>query len=698
VLLFGETIQHTSALGPLVTIVGPGDTEQRGYWVFVPPSYDPNKLYPVIYQGHGKGEADNYLAGGDGYLYQSVDQDQAILVGLDYDTNGLSVYDSTNSASNDFAFMPWLMSEIEGTLCVDVSREWMSGYADGAGLAQQLACAMPARLRGIVALGGGFPGSYSGDSVGLPQCHPAPIAAFLVHDVSESLLNLLPECSSLLQYNGCSSTICQPLDATLTTPYPVPAGVTLPTGAVCNQFKGCPADYPVVFCVTQNQSGSDGAIWGATALFWDFMNGLGGAMATCDGATSSTDVDNCGRCALTCSPDASCQNATCACPSTLTACGNACVNVNADPTNCGSCGAECPIGASCQGGTCACLSGEVTCAETCVDEETDFDNCGACGTVCSGGQACHGGVCACPCPTVLAVSNDPIAQIAIDSSSVYWTDEGSSSPATGAVMKVPLGGGKATVLASGQNQPVGIAVDGNNVYWTVNGATEPAGAVMKLSLAGGQPAIVASGQTNPVSVAVDASFVYWTNQGSNANAYQDGAVMKIPLSGGTPSVLATGQNAPQGLVVNAQGLYWISNAEVLLTLPLDSSGGGQPSQVAPTAPRDFNITGFATDATSVYWTEGTGGLPFDSRVMKVPLAGGTPTVLASGQDYPEGIAIDGSNVYWSTVGGAIMKTSLNGGPVVALTTGQPDAFSLFSDSTSIYFGLPSASIAKMTPK
>jgi len=38
------------------------------------------------------------------------------------------------------------------------------------------------------------------------------------------------------------------------------------------QFKGCPADYPVVFCVTYNQDHSDAQNWGVVALFWDWMS------------------------------------------------------------------------------------------------------------------------------------------------------------------------------------------------------------------------------------------------------------------------------------------------------------------------------------------------------------------------------------------------------------------------------------------
>jgi hypothetical protein len=45
----------------------------------------------------------------------------------------------------------------------------------------------------------------------------------------------------------------------------------MPTGAVCRQFNGCPADYPVVFCVTQNQFHFYGHNWGVVPLFWDWM-------------------------------------------------------------------------------------------------------------------------------------------------------------------------------------------------------------------------------------------------------------------------------------------------------------------------------------------------------------------------------------------------------------------------------------------
>jgi len=343
-----QAIPPGSTVPPTAT---DGSPEYRGWWVYVPIGYDPNKPYTVIYNGAGAFDPNWFDVGNVSYPYFKVDNGQAILVGLDYDTYSAifpGTYDPGNPESNDLVFMPWLMNEIENTFCVDTTREWMSEYSQYPGsLAQQFDCAFPSKLRGQVLVGGVEPGApgYPGS---LPPCNPAPMAAFFVHDfndVDQGYASIIPGCSRVLQQNGCTTTSCEnlgefyfssPAQGLLppnTTLYVPPAGVVLPARSQCVQFAGCPAQYPVVFCTTYNQSDGDDQSWGVVTLFWNFING-----------------------SLPVSPPK-----------------------------------PCPAGQGYQGGVCApCPSGETACNGVCVDKQTDLNNCGACGVTCQTGSCANG--------------------------------------------------------------------------------------------------------------------------------------------------------------------------------------------------------------------------------------------------------------------------------------------------------------------
>jgi hypothetical protein len=273
-----------------ISIKGPdGMTYDRGFYVLVPASYDNTKPTRVIYEGAGctdNSSADTADCGGkSGFPYQNVDSvgnngEQTIQVGLQYDPARHGCYDDQVSTSNDFAFFPYLHKWVEDNFCVDLKRQFFSGYSSGSWLANQMTCAFPDVLRGVVEATGGEPPAQ-------PTCVTSghPVASLFLHDTGDTInafSGILPACTRILNLNGCATTSCSnPADTTVTTVYTPPTfvgGDSAPSSLKCRQFNGCPAAYPVVFCETTipgdnlaDHYVTTGGNW-IPKLFWDFLS------------------------------------------------------------------------------------------------------------------------------------------------------------------------------------------------------------------------------------------------------------------------------------------------------------------------------------------------------------------------------------------------------------------------------------------
>jgi len=189
--------------------------------------------------------------------------------------------------------------------------------------------------------------------------------------------------------------------------------------------------------------------------------------------------------------------------------------------------------------------------------------------------------------TTLA-SGDRLSGVTVDETSVYWI-AGTPDASSGAVMKAPLDGGAATTLAVRAGAPAHIAVDDTSVYWT----ELLTGAVMKVPLTGGTPIVVATTRA-PWAIAVDATDVYWLSRA-------DG-VMKAPKTGGAATRLCVpGPTLPTaGIAVDRTNVYWATQFPPGLSAV--SIHGGTPSGVYAETPAT-TPGALAIDGTSLYWAD-----------------------------------------------------------------------------------------------
>lgn len=270
--------------------------------------------------------------------------------------------------------------------------------------------------------------------------------------------------------------------------------------------------------------------------------------------------------------------------------------------------------------------------------------------------------------------------LVVDATNVYWTGGSNciDSPCEdqSQVMQCSKCGCSApTVLAGEADFFGGLAIDATSVYWT------NAGSVMRVPIGGGAIATLAAAAAR--DIAVDSTAVYWTDSST---------VMRVPLAGGNPTTLATGLASPGVIAVDDTHLYWSDN--VAGTITRAALDGGSPTVLAT----GQSPSAIAVDAESVYWTNVNGDAP-GAAVMKVAIAGGSVTTLASGIQGPWGMAVDATDVYWTTEF-TVRSVPKGGGSVadVFRSDASDGPIGVAVDATSVYWTDSSGAVTRLTPK
>lgn len=249
-------------------------------------------------------------------------------------------------------------------------------------------------------------------------------------------------------------------------------------------------------------------------------------------------------------------------------------------------------------------------------------------------------------------------------------------------------GQPSTILATSPNTCWAITVDANYVYWTELGA-----AIRKVPKSGGTVQTLANITGQARAIAVYGGYVYWAE--SSPSGYD---IKMVPSSGGSVTTIASDHSMASfmgvyGLAVDSSGVYWAQSGTSWLDSgsikklpgPVNNPTGLAHSNPAALATTLASSEAMTIDSDSVYWDQETYGNGFSSSVAKVGKNGGAVTTLMTNLGEPDGIAVDGTYVYFSIWNDSVYRVPKNGGTISSI---GPPASSEFValDSYYVYAG------------
>lgn len=336
--------------------------------------------------------------------------------------------------------------------------------------------------------------------------------------------------------------------------------------------------------------------------------------------------------------------------------------------------------------TCKCV--QTMCDGVCADLKSDNRHCGACGKACSAGSPSTAQCTPTGCLVTLATGIS-LGDIAVDVTNVYWADTNAGNPGT--VNKVPLGGGPTTALATGQLYPGSLAVDATTLYW----ASSNEEAVKKVPIAGGPVTTIATGENGPCCLVLNATDLYY---------HSTRGIVRFPLAGGTATALPSTYGVGFSLALDATNVYWRVDVSggltaQLLKMPLD--GSSAPVSLITSS----SMGALVVNGSTLYWTMPAGTVAGAGGIAKMPVGGSASTTLASGLNEPSDLAVDGTNVYFTSYqDGTVSKVPVAGGTPTVIASKQKLPSAIVVDGTSVYWTnyggstTPIGAVMKLSPK
>jgi len=301
------------------------------------------------------------------------------------------------------------------------------------------------------------------------------------------------------------------------------------------------------------------------------------------------------------------------------------------------------------------------------------------GTVTTVVDGMENGLIVLPGPGFIPASWHPRGGIVADTDSVYFADADFFQSYR--VMSVAVNGGPINILLADTTYDMNDFVrsmtsDATTLYWV------DLNQVRSMAKTGGPVTNLAGPRTIPPwSVTRVGSNLYWIEAPCCAHG-DKGTIHTVPITGGTPVIVQDNLDSPSSIASDPGHVFWIEGGagigaiEGFASLRSSALGGGNARTLLETTAGGP----FAADANAIYWAD-------KWTIKRVPLAGGPPQRIATGDFYIQDVATDGVNVYWveNQPYSIVRSVSVNGGAVTTLGAGPGPAGRIRVQDNYVYW-------------
>jgi len=218
---------------------------ERGYYLSVPSSYDSSVPNRLVFGYHGS----NYTGI---MMRQYLDLERAPLVagtvfvypdGLPLPNQPDHVAWVLTDGERDLAFFDELLAKLQSEYCIDSSRIFVNGQSYGGLMTNAVGCLRGDIVRAIAVVAGSGPR-------GSATCR-GQVAAWLTHGMDDESVDFTSGEASRDHWVAANHCTME----------------TLPgTPAQCQNYQGCDAGHPVIWCPHVNDSGHQHPSFGRAAV------------------------------------------------------------------------------------------------------------------------------------------------------------------------------------------------------------------------------------------------------------------------------------------------------------------------------------------------------------------------------------------------------------------------------------------------